>query len=70
MNIKKNGTTIFSTKLTIAASSKTSVGGTAYALSSTPTTFAVDDEITIDVDQVGAVIAGKGLKVSIKGTRV
>lgn len=69
VNIKKNGTTIFTTKITIATSSKTSVGGTAYVLDGT-IAFAVDDEITFDIDQVGSVVAGKGLKISLKGTRI
>lgn len=62
VDIKKNGTTIFSTKLTIDAGEKTSVTAATAAVLST-TTVADDDEITIHIDQVGSTIAGAGLKV-------
>lgn len=66
VNIKKNGTTIFSTKVQIDATGTTSVGsGTAHVLSTT--SFAADDVVTFDVDQVGSTIAGAGLKVTLLG---
>lgn len=66
VNVKKNGVTFFSTKITIDNTEKTSVTAvTAPVLSIT--TFADDDEITVDVDQIGDGTA-KGLKVSIIGT--
>ena len=62
VNIKKNGTTVFSTTLRINSGALTSVGATtAPVFSANPTLFASDDVITIDVDQVGT--AAKGLKV-------
>lgn len=68
INIKKNGTTIFSTNLTIDSGEKTSkTAATAYALSSTPTTFADDDEIQIDIVTAGT--GAKGLKVWFIGNR-
>lgn len=68
VNIKKNGTTIFSTKLTIDANEKTSVtAATAAVLSSSPTSIADDDEITFDIDVAGT--GAKGLKCYLYGTR-
>jgi hypothetical protein len=62
VNIKKNDTTVFSTTLRINSGALTSVGATtAPVFSANPTSFASDDVITIDVDQVGT--AAKGLKV-------
>lgn len=60
VNVKEGGTTIFgANKLIIAASAKTSVGGTAPSLSDTA--LADDAEMVIDLDQVGT--GAKGLKV-------
>jgi hypothetical protein len=66
VDINVNGTTILSTKLTIENTEKTSLtaaaaavfaGGLGYIL------LAQGDEITIDIDQVGASNTAKGLKV-------
>lgn len=66
INIKENGTTIFSTKPTIDASEKTSTtAATAAVLSDT--SIADDSEITVDVDVAGTGAAG--LKVLFKGYR-
>lgn len=65
VNIKKNGTTIFSTKITIDNAALTSVGATTPAVLST-TAFADDDLITVDIDQIGDGTA-KGLKISMIG---
>jgi hypothetical protein len=62
VNIKKNGTTIFSTTLTIDANEKTSTTAATPAVLST-TTFADDDEITMDIDVAGT--GAKGLKVTL-----
>lgn len=68
VNIKKNGTTIFSTTLTIDASEKTSVtAATAAVLSGGSTTFADDDEVTFDIDTAGT--GAKGLKVTLQVVR-
>jgi hypothetical protein len=68
VNIKKNGTTIFSTNLTTDASEKTSTtAATAAVLTSSPTNFADDDEVTIDIVAVGSTVAGTGLKVYLIG---
>jgi hypothetical protein len=68
VNIKEGGTTVFSTKPQIDVSAKTSVGsGTPAVISDS--SLASDAEITIDIDQIGSTIAGKGLKVWLIGTR-
>ena len=68
VNIKLGGTTIFSTKPQIDAAAKTSVGSGTTAVIST-SALTDDGEITIDIDQIGSTIAGKGLKVWLVGTR-
>ena len=68
VNIKLSGTTIFSTKPQIDAAAKTSVGSGTTAVIST-SALTDDGEITIDIDQIGSTIAGKGLKVWLIGTR-
>lgn len=68
VNIKLGGTTIFSTKPQIDAAAKTSVGSGTTAVIST-SALTDDGEITIDIDQIGSTIAGKGLKVWLIGTR-
>jgi hypothetical protein len=68
IDINEGGTTILSTKLMIDASEKTSTtAATPYVLSDT--SLADDAEMTIDFDQVGSTIAGKGVKVVIIGHR-
>lgn len=66
VDINANGTTILSTKLTIDNTEKTSTTAATAAVIS-DTTLADDDEITIDIDQVGDGTA-KGLKVWLIGT--
>ncbi len=66
VDINRNGTSILGTKLSIDATEKTSVtAATPYTLA-TPSLTA-DDEIQIDLDQVGSAIRGSGLKVVIFG---
>lgn len=67
VDINKNGTTMLSTKLTIDASEKTSTTAATAAVISV-SSIADDDEITIDIDQVGSSTAGAGLKVTLIGT--
>ncbi len=66
VDVNKNGVSIFSTRVTIDASEKTSVTAAVAAVLST-TSFAADDEISIDIDQIGSTIAGAGLKVAFLG---
>ena len=65
VDVNKNGTSVFSTTLTIDANEKTSTTAATAAVIST-TAIASDDEITIDID--GAGTGAKGLIVSLIGT--
>ncbi len=68
VDIKKNGTTIFSTKVTIDVSEKTSkTAATPAVLSGGSTTFADDDEVTFHVDVAGT--GTKGLKATLSLVR-
>jgi hypothetical protein len=70
VDINNGANSTLSTKLSIDASAKTSVGATTAAVIDTDyDDFAADAEITIDIDQIGSTVAGKGLKVILKGTR-
>jgi len=60
VDINDGGTTIFSTKLTIDASEKTS-GTAATAAVISDTAIAANAEVTFDIDQIGSSTAGKGL---------
>jgi hypothetical protein len=66
IDINEAGTTILSTKLSIDASEKTSTAAATPAVIS-DASLADDAEITIDFDQVGSTIAGKGVKVWLIG---
>lgn len=68
VDVKEAGTTIFTTKPQIPTSAFTSVGGAVPGVLS-DTSLADDAEITINLDQIGSTIAGKGLKVTLVGTR-
>ena len=68
VDINEGGNSILSTKLSIDASEKTSTTAASAAVIS-DTALADDAEITIDIDQIGSTVAGKGLKVVLKGTR-
>lgn len=66
VDVKRNGTTLFSTPLHVDAGTTTSVGSATtpvinnYVLSD-------NDEITVDITQVGSTNAGTGLKVYLRG---
>ena len=65
VDININNSSILSTKLSIDSTEKTSMtAATPYVFSNT--TVVEDDEVTIDIDQVGSISAGKGLKVYFK----
>lgn len=66
IDINEAGSTILSTKLMIDASEKTSATAATPAVTS-DTSLAADAEITFDFDQVGATIAGAGVKVELIG---
>ena len=70
VDINNGANSALSTKLSIDASEKTSAtAATAAVIDTTYDDFAADAEITIDIDQIGSTVAGKGLKVILKGTR-
>jgi len=68
VDIHKNGTTILSTKISIDASEKTSLTAATPPVISVPGLLQ-GDEITIDIDQIGASTAGKDLTVYVLGTK-
>jgi hypothetical protein len=70
VDINNGANSALSTKLSIDASEKTSAtAASAAVIDTTYDDIAADAEITIDIDQIGSTIAGKGLKVVLKGTR-
>ncbi len=66
VDVKKNGTTIFSTLVSIDASTTTSVGASTPPVISTPS-ISADDELTFFITQVGSSVPGKGLKINMIG---
>jgi len=68
VDINEGGVSILSTKLTIDDGEKTSVTAATPAVIS-DANLADDAEMTIDIDQRGASVAGAGLKVTLIGTR-
>ena len=67
VDVNEAGSTILSTKLTIAIGSTTSVGGTDPVISDV--NLAANALMTIDIDQIGSSNAGTGLKVTLIGVR-
>ena len=67
MDINEAGSTILSTKLTIAIGSTTSVGGTDPVISDV--NLAANALMTIDIDQIGSSNSGTGLKVTLIGVK-
>ena len=66
VDILKNGTSIFSTTISIDATEKTSLtAATPYVLTSSSISFTKGDEITTLITQVGATVAGQSLTISI-----
>jgi len=68
VDINDTASTVLSTKLSIDIGEKTSTTAATAAVIS-DTALADDAEITIDIDQIGSSDAGKGLKVTLIGTR-
>jgi hypothetical protein len=68
VDINETGVSILSTVITIDASEKTSTTAATPPVIS-DSSLADDAEMTIDIDQVGSTIAGKGLKVTLIGHR-
>ena len=71
VDINKNGTSIFTTVITIDNTEKTSyTAATPCVLNSSQTTVNDDDEFTVDVDGVASGTTATGLKVWLIGTRL
>jgi hypothetical protein len=68
IDVKESGTTIFSTKVSIDASEKTSTTAASAAVIS-DASLADDAEMTVNFDQVGSTIAGTGVKLWFIGYR-
>ncbi len=69
IDVHMNGTTIFSTLLSIDTGEKTSVTASVPAILST-TNVPDDAEFEVFVTQIGSTIAGTGLKVAVTGVKV
>lgn len=68
VDINEEGVSVLSTRITIDISEKTSeTAATPPVISDN--SLAADAEITIDIDQVGSTVAGKGLKIWLIGYR-
>lgn len=68
VDVNKTGVgSLLSTTPKIDVSEKTSVTGVAAVITTSALTR--DDELTVDIDQIGSTIAGKGLKLTLIGTR-
>lgn len=67
VDINEGGVSILSTPITIDSGEKTSTTAATPPVIS-DSSLADDAEITIDIDQVGATIAGTGLKITLIGT--
>ena len=70
VDVKKGGSTIFSTKVSIDANAESSFEATTprvFAAAASEVSFNEDEEVTIFLDQVGSSTAGKGLKVMLIG---
>lgn len=68
VDINEGGVSVLSTKITIDVSEESSETAATPAVIS-DSALADDAEMTIDIDQIGSTIAGKGLKVALIGTR-
>jgi len=69
IDVHMNGTTIFTTKITIDINEKTSVTAAIPAVLSV-TDIPDDAEFEIFVTQIGSTISGMGLKVAVTGIKV
>jgi hypothetical protein len=68
VDMLESGVTVFSTKATVAAGSKTSVGGTPAVISDA--NLGDDNELSFNFDTVGSGVAGKGVKIHLYGYRM
>ena len=66
ININKNGSSILSTNINIDPTHKTSKTSSTQPVISI-NTFSDDDEITVDIVQIGSITPGTGLKIYLIG---
>lgn len=69
VDVNKNSTSILSTEISIDVGEKTSVTAATPPVIS-DNSLGDDDEITVDLDQVGSSTAGSGLKIYLIGERI
>jgi len=70
IDIKRNGLSIFTTRLTVDGGENTSITATVpYALISPQVIFSQGDLITVDVTQVGATVPGRYPVLTMEGVR-
>lgn len=67
-DVNEGGVSVFSTRPQIDINTRTSVGSAVTPVIS-DSSLAADAEITVDIDQVGSTIRGRGLKVALYVTR-
>lgn len=65
VDIRKDGTTIFSTRPQINASATTGGSSAVFSVTNIPS----NAELSVNIDQVGSTFAGSGLTVMLNGTR-
>jgi len=71
VDLKMNGTSVFTTKVQIDASQKTSVTSVVPAVYNFPGNLVPDDaEFTVFVTAIGSGYAGAGLKIAVTGQKV
>lgn len=69
-DLLKNGTSVFSTLPTIDAGENTTLtAATQSVLDAAQVNCLLDDELSVNIEQIGSSTAGKGLKVTVKGYR-
>ena len=68
VDVNVNGSSILSTKITVDASEKTSKTAIIPKIISNDT-LETDDEVKIDLDDIGGTVAGAGLKIYLIGNR-
>jgi hypothetical protein len=69
VDVNEDGVTLFSTRLSIDAGEKSSTTAASQAVIDNGL-LAEDAEITVDIDQVGSTVPGKGLKLWLQGIRL
>lgn len=69
INLKSNGSTIFSTNCFIDDGTETSLAAALQSVLNINSTLSNDDKITVDIEGTGVSIKGSGLKLTLIGTQ-